>query len=527
MSGRYKNRVTRTVAVSGAILLATLTGSLTGCAPDRHPYDVSELETRRPEVPLIIPQGDAVSPDTLIEIYFDELMDTETLERGISIEINKKETDLWRNISLIGPVAFDPSTEAKLVLFRSTNGGFISEDGGQYWKFNRDFAYATLSNIYIDPSDPLRYYTMNDTAVLISSDAGITWSPFATDITSSGAPSCLSFDPVAGTRLWLGIKGVGIFVSDDSGENWTSTGSLPNLGSATDITNIQVDPTDGDVIYASSYGRYVYRSLDGGTTWTMERGATGSLGSTTNFNDLILDPVNPNIIYAASSNKGVFRSLDGADNWYPFGPIDSEPCNDLLYNPTDLSVLYSRFATHIYATMDSAQTWTELTLAKPDSTISNFLVDPNNGDRFLLTYSDDMYFSEDGGNSWSPATAIDSTSLAVSGTLSWDVWQDTLTFILVSEEATDTVEIYPYKYSEALARYEAGFSPTAPADTDPEAHHITIDPDEPLLRGWSYRVVVYGAFRDGDWRPGLAPTDKTGMSVETDVINNFTVSDSL
>jgi hypothetical protein len=67
--------------------------------------------------------------------------------------------------------------------------------------------------------------------------------------------------------------------------------------------DLEASSTDGNVFYAA-YGRSFYRSTDGGATW-IEHPFTGFV------NDIAVDPADGNRVLVAAQLDGLFRSLDG------------------------------------------------------------------------------------------------------------------------------------------------------------------------------------------------------------------------
>ncbi len=127
-------------------------------------------------------------------------------------------------------------------------------------------------------------------------------------------------------------NGHGVYKSVDGGQTWTPSG-LPNAGR---IGRIIVHPKNPDVVLVAASGRLysenpdrgLYRSIDGGKTWTrtLDHKVDGrQIGAT----DIAMDPVNPQILYAATYDKvrrpwtfgeggpgsGIFKSTDGGATW--------------------------------------------------------------------------------------------------------------------------------------------------------------------------------------------------------------------
>ena len=77
--------------------------------------------------------------------------------------------------------------------------------------------------------------------------------------------TAIAINPQAPEILYIGTDLFGIFKSIDGGATWTaaSTG-LNNL----DIMTLAINPQTPDIVYAGTFGGGVFGSIDGGTTWT-------------------------------------------------------------------------------------------------------------------------------------------------------------------------------------------------------------------------------------------------------------------
>lgn len=123
--------------------------------------------------------------------------------------------------------------------------------------------------------------------------------------------------------------GDGLYRSVDGGETFTNTG----LGATQTIARVRVHPNDPNTVwvaangplFASSPERGVFRSTDGGRTWSKVLYVDENTGAT----DLVVHPANPNRLYAATYQRrrtaccfvgggpgsAIWRSDDGGDTW--------------------------------------------------------------------------------------------------------------------------------------------------------------------------------------------------------------------
>ena len=114
----------------------------------------------------------------------------------------------------------------------------------------------------------------------------------------------------------------GIFKSIDKGLNWVSVSDGYRLGT---MEAIAVDPTNETIVYATA-GNNLYKTVDGGITWTTTFSITGL-----NCNDIAIFPTSPNIILLAGGN-GLFKSID-AGLTFNIIPSFSGTIYDIETNP--------------------------------------------------------------------------------------------------------------------------------------------------------------------------------------------------
>ena len=172
-----------------------------------------------------------------------------------------------------------------------------------------------------------------------TTDGGENWYPvtdFQITTASVGAVAVSETDP---DLVFIGtgetcirgniLPGDGVYRSRDGGETWEHIGFRESHG----ISKIRIHPTDPDIVYVASFGKYgvpseergVFRSTDGGDSWERvlfrdER--TGAI-------DIVIDRNNPDVLYASlweafrkeytmssgGPGSGMFKSVDGGTTW--------------------------------------------------------------------------------------------------------------------------------------------------------------------------------------------------------------------
>jgi uncharacterized protein (TIGR03437 family) len=202
---------------------------------------------------------------------------------------------------------------------------FHSTDGGQSWS---QLALASNPNLsvrrlVIDSASPNILYAVTDTALVRSTDSGLTFSNAGVGLTISDVAP----DPnQAGTVYAAGVdstRSTALFKSVDSGRTWTAV-AAPTLANSRGLSvrSVAVDPHSASNIYAAMAGVCpagvtncgLLRSTDGAKTWS----AVSVQGD---FYSVVFDPRNGDV-YAAgavgvgASLKGhIVKSTDGGKTW--------------------------------------------------------------------------------------------------------------------------------------------------------------------------------------------------------------------
>jgi ligand-binding sensor domain-containing protein len=125
----------------------------------------------------------------------------------------------------------------------------------------------------------------------------------------------LAVDRVAPANVYAGTNGAGVFKSPNGGTSWAAVnGGLDNRV----VNALVVDPSASGVVYAATNAG-VFKTTTGGTTWVAS--STG-LPLVPPDNEtprpilsLAIDPSTPSILYAGTANAGVWKSGDGGASW--------------------------------------------------------------------------------------------------------------------------------------------------------------------------------------------------------------------
>jgi photosystem II stability/assembly factor-like uncharacterized protein len=217
--------------------------------------------------------------------------------------------------------------------------------GALHWRLIGPFRAGRVLAVSGVPGEPDHFYfgSVNG-GVWESRNAGRTWQPIfdGQPIGSIGALAVAPSDPrvlYAGTgeadmRSAI-AQGDGVYRSRDGGATWTHVG----LADSQQIGRILIAPDDPETVFVAALGhpygpneeRGVFRSRDGGEHWQRVLGE----GADTGAIDLAFEPGDPRVIYAAlwqtrrtpwsvyppssGPGSGLFKSTDGGDTWSAIG----------------------------------------------------------------------------------------------------------------------------------------------------------------------------------------------------------------
>src|ERR1700720_4146309 len=188
-----------------------------------------------------------------------------------------------------GRVSLAPAVDSPVVYAGAWPGGFYrSGDGGATWELRGGLA-DTIVPLAVDPDDPDHVLAARGAPLLESRDGGISWRRLATPFTSTTAQ--VVFAPATPRMVWAAAAN-GLFRSSDGGGQWEVVGF-----SGSQVSALAFDPRSPQVMLAAGQGAGdagIWRTLDGGTTWT----ATPAFNNSTVIQRLIADPLRRGTFYA-------------------------------------------------------------------------------------------------------------------------------------------------------------------------------------------------------------------------------------
>jgi photosystem II stability/assembly factor-like uncharacterized protein len=286
-----------------------------------------------------------------------------------------------------------------------------------------------IADFAVNPDNHSEYYVASASGgVWKTTNRGVTFDPIF-DGEGSYSIGCVTIDPSNPGTVWVGsgennnqrsvAYGDGVYKSEDGGKSWKNMG----LKDSEHIAEVLVHPSNSNIIYVAAYGpvwreggdRGVYKSIDGGTTWTCLK----SVSTYTGCNDIVMDPRNPDVLYAAFHQRmrkvhtyigggpesAIYKSTDGGTTWkkleggLPGGDIGRM---GLAISPVNPDVLFTVVEAKdgkggIYRSSDRGASWDKQSgTFTSGNYYQEIACDPILEDRIFIT---DTYYkvSHDGG----------------------------------------------------------------------------------------------------------------------------------
>ena len=342
-------------------------------------------------------------------------------------------------IAAIDAVADDPVV---VYVGAATGGVWRSRDGGITFKPIFDDYTMSIGAIRIDPSNhdviwvgTGESWTRNSVSVgdgvYKSTDGGDNWEFLGLE--DSERIARIQVDPNDGNtvyvcatgHLWNANEERGVFKTTDGGETWKK---VLYVDENTGCSDISMDLHAPNILFAGMWefrrypdffnsggpGSGLYRSIDGGETWTeltngLPEGEKGRIG-------VSMAPSQPNVVYAIveAEETGLYRSDDMGASWEQVNTSFNTQVRPFYFayvvpDPVDPDKVYKPGLTLTVST-DGGKSFNSMFTSAfgggPHSDHHALWINPNRTNELILGTDGGVYFSYDGGSTWRLSRAI-------------------------------------------------------------------------------------------------------------------------
>ncbi|MCH8937460.1 MAG: hypothetical protein IIB90_17225, partial [Gemmatimonadetes bacterium] len=316
-------------------------------------------------------------------------------------------------------IAIHPTISSTMYVGGAQGGVWKSENGGGTWMPLTDQECSlAMGSIAIDPLDPDIIYagtgeqhfsadSYYGCGVLRSIDGGVTWeqqgaSDFDTNTGGARISRVVVKASTAGstnTTTVFAATTFGLYRSTNSGGMWTQVLS----GTVTDLV---IDPSNNDVMYAGAFGG-ISKSMDGGTTWSP---LAGGLPTGIGRVNLAIAASATQTVYAAlvddatSTFLGLYKTIDGGTVWTQAtatgATCDPQCWYDMLVavHPTDPTIVYFG-GVNLFKSTDGGANFSNIS-GSIHVDQHFFAFDPQTPSTVFVGNDGGIYKSIDGGTTW-------------------------------------------------------------------------------------------------------------------------------
>lgn len=288
---------------------------------------------------------------------------------------------------------------------------------------------------------------MNDAAAKERAKYGSMLPGTGSTITASGDPTA----SIAATgTTWVNIG--------PTKANYAQNGSTSlNKTDAGRVRDIIVDKNNPSVIYVAFSGGGVWKTTDGGTTWTPKSETLGSLST----GSLAMDPNNSNTLYLGLGDPfdgtgiGLVKSTDGGNTW--FNPVylgSATEIADVIVAPGDSNVVLAATNAGLFRSVDAGATWTAVSMSTGYTGAPyGWSIEWAGGTKFVATIDADpaaasgtnqgqVWASSDNGATWTRSTGVTATAGLERITVAAAPSNRSIVYALAANPSGDLADLY-------------------------------------------------------------------------------------
>ncbi len=297
-----------------------------------------------------------------------------------------------RNPAKAYAVVCDPEYHDK----PAVGGLWATADGGQSWDLVESLGQCQVNDVAIDPRNPLKILAGTVRGFYQSTNGGTTWRQMGVNAGLENVTT-VKFDPQTAGAVYAIDYDAGFARSTNGGTSWTvRNNGLIDQQRLNGLSISVAGPKTLFVHFSSFHWGPIYRSLDGGLTWSSaSRGLPpGPPGGSLYVTDIVAAAA-PQRFYA-STYSGLFVSANQGKTWQAVPTPLRQPRR--LAIPGGGQVMYVGDAQGLLKSVDRGLTWVEINRGLPPLQTDSLIVAPSSED---VLYLSSERHSVDAGVTWS------------------------------------------------------------------------------------------------------------------------------
>lgn len=340
----------------------------------------------------------------------------------------------------VSDIEMNPLNQQEIYVGAASGGVWKSTDGGNSWNpiFDQNPSLS-IGDIALAPSKPSLIYvgtgeanggsgsiTYDGQGIFKSSDGGASWTSVGLQITRNTGR--IVIDPKDTNRVFAATMGDlygktpdrGVYRTTNGGASWQK---VLYVNDSTGVIDLVINPKCPDTLFAAAYQRVrrpnerdyggvgcnIYRTVDGGNTWTLLSIGLPASDPNTGRIGLTISTSTPNVLFAVYSDIygnciGVYKTVNNGNSWYQ---VDGGNASGVLgtqgwwygriaVDPYDTSVVYIP-GFDLYKSLDGGMTWNNISSGYTHVDHHTIYIHPQNTSLVVNGNDGGVYFSNDAG----------------------------------------------------------------------------------------------------------------------------------
>lgn len=277
---------------------------------------------------------------------------------------------------------FDPKNASTIYLSTTANGLYRSDDGGDLW-VRTGIAPGSYRAFAIDPTAPSILYAASGGTIVKSVDGGAKWTTIYIESKPDRAFTDLAVNPTASNTVYASTNKGEILLSKDFGNTWQL---FSKIGIADSIRSLFFAPGSGVVMYALSAGNGLFKSITTGQTWVTLKPNMLKFPNAWVITSIATLPEKQDTIYVGSG-YGLLSTVDGGTTWQPIQtlvPFSSQPISFVAVNPQNPSIVYVIVGNRLRKSADGGKTWDAKILIPTSRLVSTMKLNTEKPDELFI-----------------------------------------------------------------------------------------------------------------------------------------------